>query len=354
MSFQTLTLKLDYALAKLSFSTKERLALYEMLAAMLTDGLPLDDCLRKLYEHDARTKAPLALILRKWIDRMGEGTPFQEAIKDDVPAQELSLIAAGMGANDAISGLRQACTIVRGRMRLTAAILEALRYPFFLTLVLIGALVGTSVWLLPSLVKDLPVATWGPWGQGLYAVANAITSYGPYALAAFIALASLIVWSMPRWTGTGRAQADKVMPWSIYRMFSGSMFLLSLSSLLKAGVPLGEAVRQVRTIASPWVRDHLALMQRRLASGKSYAIALNTGLLDKPLMRQVSIYSELTAFDHAIKSIGERAIEATIDRVKDQANIVRNVIFVLLGITIVGVFGIIQLDIIVYATKAVR
>jgi type II secretory pathway component PulF len=351
MSFQNLSVKFEHALAKLSFTTAERLALYEMLAAMLTDGLPLDDCLRKLYEYDSRAKAPLATILKKWIDRMGEGASFQEAIKDEVPAQELSLIAAGMGANDAVSGFRQACILVKGRMRLTGEIVSALSYPAVLVLMMIGILVSTALWMLPLFAKDIPVTKWGPWGQALYTVSKAITAYGPYALVAGVALIALVVWSMPRWTGTGRAQADKVIPWSIYRMFSGAMFLLSLSALLKAGVPLGEAVRQVRTIASPWVRDHLALMQRSLSSGKSYAVALNTGLLDKPLMRQVSIYSELTAFDHAIKSIGERAIDATVDRVRAQAAVIRALIMFLLGFTVSGIVGIIQLDIISNVAK---
>ena len=58
-------------------------------------------------------------------------------------------------------------------------------------------------------------------------------------------IVTIVLFTFPYWKGAGRATADKIPPWSIYRTFIGVSWLLALSALVRAGMPVSRAVRSL-------------------------------------------------------------------------------------------------------------
>ncbi len=316
-----------------------RLSIYEMLLSMVSDGLPLDACLRRLHERKASRKRPEALILARWANEMANGKRFSEAIVGDVPAQELVLIAAGERANDLAAGLEQAVVVTKARQKMTAAVIAGIAYPAMLLAMLAFMLIGYSLKLAPEMAKMLPPAEWGGAGSALYRLSEFVATGWHWSLAGMAVLAIGVMVSLGRWTGRGRGWLDRLPPWSIYRTYSGATFLIALSALLRSGVALADAMKYLRANASPWVSGHLALMQSRVRAGNDYGEAMNTGLLDDETSDQVMIYAQVSNFDQAILSIGARSIERGIKRIDSQFGVVRNICLVLIGVSIAWIYS---------------
>ena len=123
---------------------------------------------------------------------------------------------------------------------------------FFVQQILNGLTIG-SVYALVALGLTLV--------YGILAIPNfshgALFTIGAYAAFAIIerlhagfwlalvgaAAVAAMIWTLPRWVGPMRAKADKLPPWSLYRLVNGAGFMLSCSALVKAGVQIPEILR---------------------------------------------------------------------------------------------------------------
>lgn len=294
--------------AKMAFTTKARVDFYKMLAAMLDNNLPLSSGIAKIHDVIAPQGNPLAHMLRDWRNSMVSGRKFTEAIEKYVPKEELVLIGAGERSNNLGEGLRQAAFVLDTKSQMKSAVVGALAKPAFLLVLMMVILAGFSVWMAPTFQQTFPPEKFPPHVQTLFHVADFIRNYWHTSIGTIAAIVTAISWSMGNWAAESRNRFEKVPPWSLYRTYNSASFMIALSSLLRAGVPLTEAIRSIMAMSSPWMKRHLKACLTRIENGDSYADVFNTDMLDEDTRNLVAIYADLTEFDKAIDGIGKESI----------------------------------------------
>ncbi|EIE5051758.1 type II secretion system F family protein, partial [Salmonella enterica subsp. enterica serovar Java] len=132
---------------------------------------------------------------------------------------------------------------------------------------------------------------------------------------------------------------DRILPFSTYKRMSASLFLSSLSAMLRNNVPLNESLDVIRLNANRWMRHHLALMQNNMALGQPYGKAMNTGLLGASELLNISLYSSLPSFYDVLLAVSDRAKKDIAENMEWLAGVLRSLATLVLGGCVVWVFG---------------
>lgn len=260
----------ELAFAKMLFTSKLRMRIYEKLARYLANGVPLTFALDELYKFTTdsgkRNKTPQAIAIHMWSISIRNGDSLTKALKGWVPEDELSILAAGEISGNLSDSISNIIYIYVTKKKVRAALFGII-YPIVLLLstCLFLYIFGTKV--VPAFEQVLPFTEWQGAGRLMYYLAVFVQFYLMYLIAFLIMLTVIIIFTLPYWTGKIRSKFDLIPPWSIYRSVIGCGFLLSLSSLITAGIPTPEAIRIISRNASPWYRERLTVIRLILLNG---------------------------------------------------------------------------------------
>lgn len=315
----------------MAFRTPQRLALYKMLSSLIKGSTPIDVCLRHLYDRKKEKNRPDTYIIKKWLGRMDQGEPFHSAIADEVPAQERVLIACGSMSDDLAGGIDQAIGATNGIRKIQAVLRNGLAQPIFLMLIVCLMLIGFAKYMAPDFAKMLPESQWVGYSGALLKSSKYIDGYWPYMAGILAIMIVIFLRSLTRWTGPTRHKVDKFFPYSIYRSYNSSSFLIALSGLLKSGVPIDGALRRIMDNSSSWMRWHIRKMLINMERGEDPGRAMDTGLIDDDTTDQLYIYAKSADFSAALKDLGEQAIESGIDSISKQTAIGKTVALFCVG-----------------------
>lgn len=312
-----------------SFGLKKRISLYERLQAFLTAGIDIVQSLTSIRDRYAERKDRRALILTYWLETMGRGQRFEAAVKEWVPASEHMLISAGERGEGLIKGLGEATTMSMAASRTKTAIIAGTLYPVALIGMMIGMLIMFQEKMVPVFSTLKPVQTWPDSGKMLYELSWFFYHRLWLVLLIIGVGVGAVLGTMGRWHGRVRSFFDKIPPWSVYRGYQASSFMIGLASLMRAGIPNYDALSMMRRTATPWMTKHLERMQAAMAlGGANQGAALNTGLLDKETAGDVQDYSRLGSFQNAIYTLGARALESGVKAIESRMAIIKNVLLV--------------------------
>lgn len=327
---------------RLTFGLKTRLSLYERIEAFMVAGVDVVTTLRTIrnrYQGRRRTRGK-AKVLDSWIRAMERGGTFSDAIKAWVPSSEHMLISSGERGEGIISGLQEARVLSEATARSKAAIYGGTIFPGVLFAMIIGMLIMFQVQMVPIFEGLLPVERWPGSAQTLNSLSSFMKNQLYLVLGGVLAISAIIGYSMPRWRGDIRTKVfDKLPPWSIYRSYQASSFLISLSSLMKAGVANYDALRLMHRNASPWMQQHLEKMMTSMRhGGENQGKALNTGLLDQEVAGDIEDYSQLGSFQDAIYQIGQRTLEEGVKSIQIKMDVLKNVLLFAVAASIVWIY----------------
>lgn len=333
---------LGIAFSRLFFGLKVRTSLYERIEAFLVGGVDVVTTLRTIRDRymQRRSTRSRAKILDAWIRSMERGGTFSDAIRPWVPTAEHMLISSGERGEGIISGLQEARVLSQAASRSKAAIYGGTVFPAVLFAMLIGMLIMFQVQMVPIFQGLLPIERW----QGSAQVLNSLSGFMKDNLAVMIAMVAclsiFIGYTMPRWRGDLRARIfDHLPPWSIYRSYQASSFLISLSSLMRAGVATYDALRLMHRTASPWMRMHLERMMTNMRhGGENQGKSLDTGLLDKEVAGDIQDYSATGSFVEAIYRIGQRTLEEGVKSIQIKMDVLKNVLLFAVAASIVWIY----------------
>jgi type II secretory pathway component PulF len=169
---------------------------------------------------------------------------------------------------------------------------------------------------------------------GVVGLSDFINDWGLTVVAATIVLCVVIALSLPRWTGTVRARFDMFPPWSWFRVLQGSGFLLGLSSLLGAQVPLKRALEILEEQGNPWMRERINSARQEVLRGRNLGEALRVGKYNFPdpqVAVDLEILSERADVGSVIEQVTEEWIRDQIDNLRAQSVLARNVGLALVG-----------------------
>jgi len=335
------------------WSITTRIRLYERLARFVEHNIALDDAIALML---ARTSKPRGLFKRRediryvyarWLAGMRRGKKFTDpaVAGKDLPENELVMLMMGENTSNPAEGFRQARFIADVVRRMKVAVVSALIYPFVLTLMGTGFLAAIAWKFGPQMLSmtTKPVADWPILAMLLYRLADATKNYG--VLVGTLALIAMgcAIWSLSRWyrhLPMVRWFCDHyVPPWSIYREYSASAFLIALGAMVQANMPADEAVARIVTISSPWMRSRLRRILGTLRRGIDAGQAFDVGLLSDDTLGYLEDFNAAGGLDAALSVVGVESVEDSISRIKSSATLISALAMIFVVILIILIYG---------------
>lgn len=325
---------------KLKFGLTARIGLYQRLAAFLKAGIPVFEALTAIKNRYEKRKDVRHVMLGKWILSMKEeGLQFADALKEWIPSSEYMLISSGARGEGLVSGLEEAARLSTAASKIKKAIFVGAAMPTVLCILLVLMIGGFDIYMAPVFKNLLPVKQWPEGAQLLYNISSFITGYWYFVVGVTVSLATIISLTMNNWVTYPRSIFDKMPPWSIYKSYQASSFLIGLASMLKAGVALNDSLKIMRKNSSPWMVIHLDKMLGSLRiGGSNYGEALDTGLFDEETAGDIIDYARLSSFENAIYTIGEKMVEEGVVKTNERMAVIKNLMLFLVAGTVFWIY----------------
>ncbi|MBB5390534.1 MULTISPECIES: type II secretion system F family protein [unclassified Herbaspirillum] len=319
--------RLNHRIAKLQFGAKKRVRFYGHLTMMLENRIMLIDALREMHnvasEDGRKPDTSDAIILESCHEAVSEGSSLADGLRPWVNANEVAVIAAGEQSGDMRSAFQDAITMIEAGSKIRGAIAGAAIYPVVLLTMLCVLLHIVADSLVPKLSAVSDPETWDGAAYILYRLGTFVDHYGLYALAGALVSIIVIGISLPLLGGRLRIFLDRFPPWSLYRAIHGSIFMLNVSLLIRAGMMLQAALELLYERAgSHWLRQRIEATLENIAGGAGFGDALHdTGynFPDREGISYLRLLSRLQGFDQSMAKFARHWLDETIAKVQGAA-----------------------------------
>ncbi|EGS9941583.1 type II secretion protein F [Salmonella enterica] len=320
---------------------KQRLYLYQFCADMIDSGIPLYDSIQKLrYEGKDLLGKGFVAKLDLIITRMAESESVNAVFTGLVPKDELSVIFSSEKSGSLSSGFRGIAEMINYRKELTASIIKAVTFPLIMLVLALVVISGYAVKVFPAFERVVPTQRWPAVTQVLYSFGTSLyNGLWIYFVVAIIIIYILSVVMLNNFTGRIRNNLlDRIMPFSIYKKLSCSVFISNLSSMLKNKVPINDSLVVLSHNANRWLNSHISAMLNKMTDGDEYKEALNTGLLGKEEILNISIYSGLPSFSDVLAAVALKARKDLAIAITRLSGLLKSLSTLILGGCVVWVF----------------
>lgn len=301
-------------------TSRELPQITRQLATLLNSGIPLNDGLKALVEQVESRH--LEVVFRDVRERINAGSSFAEALEQHpgvFPRLYISMVRSGeaAGNNDIVLG-RLADFMLR-QAAMKNKVLSALMYPIIMLVV--GAVVVSILMIkvvpqLIDLVEDrkaeLPTPT-----LILRTMTDFLQDY--WILLAVGSVASYLLFGAFRRSPRGKLITDSLllrMPifGNLFRKQAISRFAVTLSTLLKTGVPILEAITIVReVIGNAVMQNVLDDLHTAILKGADIATPLKkSGVFPPAVGYMIAVGEQAGELEEILDSLAE-AYELEVD-----------------------------------------
>ncbi|PUA41486.1 pilus assembly protein PilR [Pseudomonas protegens] len=304
-----------------TFSAKDRIAFYDMLAFLLDNDKTLQQALmdmRNVATDFGEKKHPYAVMLTDCLNALEDGqSALETTLLDWVPVQEATLIGSGILAGNMADALHRASRLVQAKTDITNALSKALAYPGFLLFIVVLMMNLITHKFIPQLARLIRREKWEGALKYLANISEFFVNNGPLLILAALAVVGLVFWSLENWPG--RRRMDAVPPWSVFRAIQGVNFLLNVSSLLRVNIQVLSAVKIIRETANPWLERRLTDTLHYMSQGQHLGLALkSTGhhFPSKECVNQMLLLTDGDGSENILERYADRWLEQTVTQVK--------------------------------------
>ncbi len=315
--------------------------MYQFCADMIDSGIPLYDSIQKLRDEGAGLLGKGFIGKLDLINsRMAKSESVNAVFSGLVPKDELSVIFSSEKSGSLSSGFRGIAEMINYRKELTASIVKAVSFPLIMLLLALIVISGYAVKVFPAFERVVSVQRWPIVTQVLYSFGTSLYNGAwIYILVFVIILYVLIMLLLNNLTGSFRNKfLDRIIPFSIYKKMACSVFISNLSSMLGNRVPINDSLIVLSHNANRWLYTHINSMLNKMARGDAYKDALNTGLLGKEEILNVSIYSSLPSFSDVLAAVALKARKDLALAISRLSGILKSLSTLVLGGCVVWVF----------------
>ncbi|MEQ9928012.1 type II secretion system F family protein [Pectobacterium parvum] len=261
------------AIYQATFSSQDRIEIYDDFRQYLLDGRPAEEAYQKLIDnYSRRGKNPgdaVAQILTECAQNLGGGFGLGESLREWIPDQELSIIESCDLAGRPADGFLNAIDIADGTGRLSRTVKSTVGITGYLALLTVGVLVLFCMMLVPVILQAVPLSQWNNLQAGVYYFYLLMTDWWWAMLLFFGGGVSLVVLSLPRLTGRLRFFLDRFPPWSIYRRIHGAAFIMNVNAMDAAGIPMERAIASMKdSTRSAWLYERLHALEHAISAGE--------------------------------------------------------------------------------------
>ena len=254
-------------------TAKELPQVTRQLATLLKSGIPLNDALKALVEQIETRQ--LEAVFRNVREKINQGSSFAEAIEQHpgvFPPLYVSMVRSGEAAGNADVVLERLAAFLLKQAKTRNKVLAALMYPIIMVgvgaivvSILMAKVVPKLIMLVESRGQELPLPT-----QILKGGSEFLRSYW-YLVVLAVVLINMGIGALRR-TEQGRYAVDRFLLrlpvfGDLFKKQAISRFAITLSTLLKTGVPVLEAIKIVREVVGNAVLQgvlddlHAAILQ---------------------------------------------------------------------------------------------
>ena len=344
-----MTTKLDLWYARLVFrlDTDKRMATARKLASLLRNDFTLMDALGRLESIESqggkKPNEPFAIVMREWQKNLERGMSFSEATRGWVPPEETLLVTSG-NLSDLVIALENVSRVVDGTTRMRRAMINAIAYPLFLLLLTFGIIILVGIYLVPPLTEIAGTdIVWGGIAASLVWVSDFSINYWYVVLAALAGIIAIIWLSLPNWSGRMRAVFDKFPPWNIYKIHMSVGWLMSLSSMVAAGLTVPDAMRMLADNSNKYLRSILEDTLHYIANGANLGNALHNTGRDFPnseIIGDLAIYADMAGFDKNLGRIANDYLNESVRKMESVSDVMNSIGILLVSAIIAWVvFG---------------
>ncbi len=331
-SLSTNILNKWYAHFVIRVYASDRLELYRKLMALLKNRFSLMDALDRLYAIATKEgKNPddsTAIAVAHWMQKVRNGSTFSEALTGWVPATEILMLSVGdVAALDL--ALQHTIRVVEGMNKMRSLVWGAVSYPLFLMMMVSLLIWAVAQYMVPPMLEAVPTLRWSGVAKTLVDLSLYVDKHPILLFSVLPICVVCVLITFPYWRGKLRSAADKMPPWSIYRIFVGVSWLLSLSALVRAGMPVSKAMKSLAGgDASPYLRYRVERALMYINNGDNLGEALyhtKLGFPDEEIIGDLRIYAELDTFQEALENLANSWLENSIRQIDAMAAILNGI-----------------------------
>lgn len=315
--------------AKTSFGTDARLSTYRKIGVMLRNGVRLekvlDDLYRRASEDGKKPKEAMAVLFDSWRGVVLNGGRLSDALDGWVPYGEKMIIQAGEEAGKLPENLDAVINVVKSSKKIKSVVFGGLVYPAALLAATLVYLFIFGLKVIPEFTKIVNPEKWGSLAKSLYIMSQYVQSYGIPSVVLIVIFFAAVAASMPRLGGNIRVTLDRAPPFSVYRLVTGSGFMLALSALIAGGQRIQDALASLGTSASPYLKERLDGFLLGVNSGMKAGDAMRYSGYDFPskeIIDDLTVYAEHSNdFSEALQIIAREWLEDGVERITAQMKV---------------------------------
>ncbi|MFJ1260428.1 hypothetical protein [Cupriavidus sp. CuC1] len=275
-------------------------------------GVPITQFLENYAtRHQKRAIGKMA---QYWLTRFSDTGTFTESIRGTVPKEDLTLLAVSEKAGDLASGLQSLGENVMAMGKTKQEMIMTMAAGMILIVLLHAFLAIQAFMVMPQLEKAMTAnagaASLGLLPRILFGASTLIRTWWPLEAVIVVAVVAWIFWSLPRYTGRGRAWLDDhVLPYQMYRDFQGAAFFVALGSVTKLigsqVIQVADALQRIRENSVGWLAWHIDRIMRNMEEAPTAKGELfNTGIVNERNYYRVVDIAEYAQLSTMLNDVG--------------------------------------------------
>tara|TARA_Y100000815_G_scaffold274390_1_gene308313 strand:- start:501 stop:1565 length:1065 start_codon:yes stop_codon:yes gene_type:complete len=334
-------MNIELAFAKLTFSGQTKVRVLRQLQRLIGAGVPIAKSLDMLYnlysKEGKKKKAPVAMIVNEWRQKLRSGKPLAKCMEGWVSPTEQMIIEAGEQSDKLSSAFSDALRATAAAKSIRKAIIGGVAYPCVMMIALVLMLYGFSTSIVPTFATIVDPSEWTGNAARMYRLSEFLSSYAALIAIAVVATIFGTVFSLPYLTGGIRTYLDRIPPWSLYKVITGASFMISMRGFLVSGVTVPDALRKIIRSAKPYLRSRTESIYKGVNMGRNLGAAMQkTGqnFPDPEISGEISIYAELDGFSENLDILAKEWIDGSIEKTQAASKLLSNIMLGLLALTI--------------------
>ncbi len=307
-------------LPALFYGKKLKNGIYDKLSVQLEYGINLKDAVTELLKRARRNNNVAAVtILNDVRNNLINGRSFADSVKKWMPRADYAMLASSEKANKLPETMRLIIYLDDMKSGLLKEFLSGMFGPLMLFLAVYTLLYYIGKYALKSIL-GLTNGHISSSGNILIYLSDYVNSAYMYLIPLVLATVSIFVfYSFPRLTGDIRKKLDKVFPYSVYRQFSGSVWLIGLSGLIGSGINEVTALKELASYNSAYMKERLKSFYLNMQNGMNLGEAMLVSGFDYPdkdVVDDIVVFSNFPNFNKKLDMIAQANIQKTKNMIK--------------------------------------
>ncbi|MEZ8987894.1 type II secretion system F family protein [Vibrio breoganii] len=265
-------------IAKLMMSSGQKIDLLADIEDLLKEGTSIVDVANDLVAFGAGAEKDIG---QRILDQVGNGKSVAYAFEGYVSDIVVQTLLAGERAEDLAGGCKNAVTAIQNTGGVAGLIASSLGPPIALFLLIFGVVIALAANIFPTLEDMVPMNMWPGFSRNYYLFVSDVADNWMMYMGIAIATPILFISFCRNGTGGIRELLDKVPFFAQYRYVIASQIMFTMSTLLRNGESMVDALRFCETGASRYQKWKVGQIKERMEESRSASIG---SLLDIQLL----------------------------------------------------------------------